>query len=139
MKNKKIILIVAGIVVLAGVFYGGMVYGKSKIPNRVQGGQEKTFGQNGQGGALGMRNGGVFGGMTTGEILSKDLQSITLKLRDGGSKIIFFTDKTAVQKMADGTVSDLAVGKEVTITGTTNPDGSINAQSIQIRPAVSQQ
>ena len=126
--NKKIGLVVVGIVILAGVFYGGMVYGKSQIP--VRGNQ--AFGQNGAVGARGARNGGGFGGFTTGEIISKDDKSITVKLPNGGSKIVFFTDKTAITKNTTGSLADLTVNENVVVSGSANADGSISAQSIQL-------
>jgi Domain of unknown function (DUF5666) len=144
MKNKKIGLIVVGVIVLAGVFYGGMTYGKSQIPARGQGNQ--VFNQNGAMGARGTRGGGGLGGFTGGEIISKDDKSITVKLMNGdptsttanasGSKIIFLDGSTTVTKTATGTVGDLAVGTQVSVTGTPNSDGSITAKSIQIRPQV---
>ncbi|MFZ2205023.1 MAG: hypothetical protein WAV23_00315 [Minisyncoccia bacterium] len=137
-ENKKNVMIVVGIIVLVGVFYVGMSYGKSKIPSRGQGGQgAQIFGQNGRSAAGGVRGGGSFGSMTAGEILSKDAQSMTVKLRDGSSKIVFYTDKISVEKNVSGTSSDLVVGKQISVTGTTNSDGSITAQSVQIRPAMS--
>lgn len=132
-ENKKIGLVIVGIIVLVGLFYIGMVYGKSQVATKVQTGQgSQTFGQNGRG-AGGMRNGG-FGGLTSGEIIAKDAQSITIKMRDGSSKIVFYTNKITVEKNVSGTSSDLVVGKQVSVTGTANLDGSETAQSIQIRP-----
>ena len=132
-KNKKIVGLVILVVVIAfASFFVGYKCASSKKPSFSQ----STFGQHGMNGNNpGMKGNGGFGGLTVGEILSKDAQSITLKLRDGGSRIIFFTDKVVVQKMTDGSVADLVVGKQISVTGTTNPDGSINAQSVQIRPS----
>ena len=124
MQNKKIII---GFVVLALVsFYAGMRYGGNNVRAAITSRSQNNSG--------GMRN---RGGFTSGEILSMDAQSFTIKLNTG-SKIVFYTDQTAISKMVDGTLADLAVGKQVSIMGTPNPDGSLNADSVQLRntPAV---
>lgn len=136
-KNKMVSIMAIVIIVVAGVFfYGGMKYTQAKSKNAQMG--VNTFGQNRAGGNMrpGMiRGGGIGGGFVTGEILSKDATSMTIKLQDGGSKIVFFTSGSQVMKSVAGTVDDVVVGKTVMINGKANPDGSVNAEQIQIRTA----
>ena len=76
------------------------------------------------------------GNFISGSIISEDSTSITLQLAgNAGSKIIFYSGYNSNWKMASGTASDLSTGTNVSVTGTTNSDGSVTAQSIQIRPA----
>ena len=77
--------------------------------------------------------GGANSGMAVGETIAKDDKSITLKLRDGGSKIVFYSASTQWQKMAEASQYDFAVGKQVIASGTANSDGSVTAQMIQLR------
>lgn len=149
---KKTLPLIIGIafVVGAGGFFGGVQYQKSKspvLPGRggLSGFQQMTeaereqaraqFGGAGSG-LGGVRNGGRAGGAgaVAGEILSKDEKSITLKLPDGGSKIIFFSESADIGKFTSGSGEDLMVGETVMVNGTANTDGSITAQNIQIRP-----
>jgi len=134
--NKKIIWLAVAFVVVAVIsFYAGGKLTGAKKPTGMQNGFEQ--GGTGFGGQSGIKKGvGLTSGLTSGSILSMDAQSITIKLRDGGSKIVFYTDKTSVAKSTSGTIKDLAVGTEVSVTGKSNTDGSMNADSVQIRPAV---
>ena len=131
--NKKIVWIVVGIIVLVGVFYGGMTYGGNNVRAAITSrglGQNSTFA-----GTRGARGAGAFGGATTGQILSKDATSITVGLTAGGSKIIFLDNSTPITKQTSGTMADLTVGTQVSVMGSANADGSLTAQTVQIRPA----
>ncbi len=148
--NKLIVSVIAvAVIVGGGAFFGGMKYAESKSrggqfsrvdlsnlspEERQQRLQELGANASRQfrvfNGQSGQRGGG---GFVAGEILSKDDKSVTIKLPDGGSKIVFFSDSTEIAKFVNGTVSDLEVGKTVTANGTANSDGSITAQNIQLR------
>lgn len=140
-KNILPIIILAIIVVGAGSFYGGLQYGRSKgsaggglanlsAEQRQARFQQMAGGAN-SGGQRATRNGG---GLAMGEIISKDANSITVKLNDGGSKIAFIATSTQVMKFSAGSLDDLVVGENVSVNGTANQDGSLTAQSIQLRP-----
>jgi len=134
--------IVIIILVGAGAFYGGMTYGKKMAVAATTAGANAT-GTTGAGGSTGQggrRGGGGFGGRNAGnfvmgQILSKDATTITVSTMGGGSKIIFYSTSTPVRKMVEGTPADLMVGTNIVVTGSANSDGSVNADSIQLRPA----
>ncbi|MCX6760009.1 MAG: hypothetical protein NTW46_01550 [Candidatus Nealsonbacteria bacterium] len=131
MKNNIIILLIAVIAIGGLAFFGGLKYGQANISKSFQGQNNRQFGAQGQNTT---RNGSQQGGFTNGEIISKDDKSITVKMRDGGSKIIFYSPNTEIGKFVSGTAGDINTGENIMVTGTANPDGSITAQSIQIRP-----
>lgn len=119
-------------VVIGGVaFYGGMKYAGAKSGN-IQANTADTFGQ----GRGNQGLGGVNGRFTAGQIIAKDTQSITIKMRDGSTKIVLFGGSTEISKFAAGTSNDLSVGQNVSIQGSANQDGSVTASTIQVRPAI---
>jgi hypothetical protein len=128
-EKKMITLLVIIAVIVGGLgFFAGSVYAKHNTVSTATAG---NFGGQFRTGGRGLGAGGFSGG----EVVSKDATSITVKARDGSSKIIFFTTNTPVMKMVAGQDSDIVVGQNITVMGTPNPDGSISASSIQIRPA----
>ncbi len=129
MKKYTLTIIVA-LFVGVGAFYGGTMYGKTATGTQggVQGFQRGAGRNGGFGGA------NANGGFAVGQIISKDNQSITLQLVNNSStKIIFFSASTPIMKTVSGTVSDLQTGTNVSVMGTANSDGSITAESIQLR------
>jgi hypothetical protein len=131
MKKSQLITIsvIVLLVVAGGSFYAGSLYGKSQ--SKVSAYGSGTFQTRIN---RGSSNGSNF---ISGSIIAKDSSSITLQLSgNSGSKIIFYSDTTQIGKMASGTADDLAAGTNVSVTGTTNSDGSVTAQTVQIRPAV---
>lgn len=140
MYMKKILaLTIVGIIVVGGVsFYGGMQYQISKVQSNVsQMRSQFSRGVNGTfaGGGGGTRNAGMQrgGGMISGEVISKDDSSVTVKLSDGGSKNIFFSSSTKILKSSEGTLGDIGIGKQIFGQGTVNTDGSVTAETIQLR------
>jgi hypothetical protein len=84
----------------------------------------------------GMMRGG-FGGngsILSGTVASEDSGSITLNTRDGSSHVVLLTPATTVSKSVEGTLTDIATGASVIISGTQNSDGSVSATNIQLRP-----
>jgi hypothetical protein len=144
MKKMLPIFIAIVIILGGGSFYGGMKYAESKKPAGARNGfanfgnltpdQQQRFQQMGGAGRAGAGSGGA--NFTSGEIISADDKSVTVKLPDGGSKIIFFSDSTKITKSAEGSAADLTVGETITANGTANQDGSITAETIQLRPPV---
>lgn len=157
--NKLITTIIAvAVIVGGGAFYGGMKYTESKSPRsefssadfqslspeeRQQRFQELganvsgAFGDRDHEGEDGFRRERFGSGESgsrplSGEILSQTEDSLTIKLSDGSTKIIFVSDSTEITKSVDGALDDLTEGEQIFVGGTENPDGSYTAQTIQL-------
>jgi len=133
MKKFLPLILIVIIGVGVGAFYGGMKYSENKaLSDRQQ--RMQQFGANFGGFRLGSGSGQRGGsGFIAGEIIAKDDKSVTVKLQNGGSKIVFLSDSTEITKSAAGALSDLEIGKNIIVNGTANSDGSITAQTIQLR------
>jgi hypothetical protein len=129
-KNQNLLIVIVALIVFAGVsFFAGTKYQQSKTP---------TFGNFNRGGAqqagAGNRQAGMRGGQILGDIISADANSVTVKLADGSSKIIFVSGTTNINQATTASLADLKVGTKVAAFGQTNTDGSVSAQNIQINP-----
>ena len=149
-KMNKIVPVIAALIIVGGgAFVGGTKYGQSK--NKIGfGGQgnfqnltaeerQQRMQQFSVAGGAGRRMGngqGAGANFISGEVLSKDDKSVTVKLIDGGSKILFLSPSTTVMKTAPGSITDLQIGQTISDNGSSNPDGSLTAQSLQLRPQV---
>jgi len=126
------------VVVLAAGGVAAWQFSKSKSSTSQAsarlGGANYAAGQTGSGqrGARGANS--SFGG-ASGKVLSKDSNSLTIQLSNGGSAIVFYSGTTRVSNNVDAQASDLAVGQTISARGTKGSDGTISASSIQIRPA----
>lgn len=131
MKNNVLIFAVILVIVAAGSFFAGTKYQQS---------QRGSFNFTQNGGTRGrFGTGNITGGNNNsrairGEILNTDDSSITVKLADGSSKIVLYSDKSTINKAQVGTKADLKAGEQVMVFGTNNSDGSVTAQNIQINP-----
>ena len=130
-KKHLTIWIITTIVLVIVSFYVGDKHGQSSLKN--------SFAS--RGAAIGMSAGGAArgrfaagGGAVTGSVIAEDATSMTVKTRDGSSKIVLYSGSTQIAKSTAGAISDVAVGSNVSVIGTQNTDGSVTAQNIQIRP-----
>lgn len=152
---KKIIPIIVAVAVIigGGAFYGGIKYAQSgssrsefsraDFQNLSSEERQQRFSATG-GRASGDHEGGSFRGgfgsgsggtrPLTGEIITQNEDSFTIKLSDGSTKIVFVSDSTQITKSVDGAVDDLTEGKQIFVSGSENPDGSYTAQTIQLTP-----
>lgn len=132
--------IVSAIVLLAvgGIsFYVGYAYSENKnsLANfQANMGENFKMRVSGQNLPEGARSGSrmMLSGGVAGEITAVDNQSITVKLSDGSSKIVFYSDSTAISKQAEGSKDDLTIGVQIMISGQQNTDGSYAASAIRI-------
>jgi hypothetical protein len=140
MKKNQYILLVT-ILLIAGLsFFAGTRYQLSKGNGRslqaVSGrgtlsGQSANQKTQSSGGSR-MQNGLANGGLVSGEIISKDGQSLTVKSNDGSTKIVIIADSTVYKKSSDASVQDLNIGEIVTIISSSNTDGSLTAKTVTL-------
>jgi hypothetical protein len=139
MNTKSLIVtVVVVIVVGVGAFFGGIQVGKAKAPSTATtptAAGTRAAGT-GRGGAAGTRGaGGAFGGGVTGQIISMDATSITVKTQAGSTEIVYFSGKTPITKEDTASSSDLATGDNVVVRGTTS-SGTVTATNISIVPTL---
>lgn len=128
MKNIYIIFALLLIVIGGGAFFAGMKYQQSQVSARGQYGQLGS--QRGQRQFTGRGNGIP----VVGQIVNQDANSMTIKTQDGSSKIVLFSDNTTISKTDTASKSAIKTGDNIAVFGTSNSDGSVTAQNIQLNP-----
>jgi len=130
--NKKSTQIIIAVVILIVGFGAGLAYGKNSAaaPAATRSG---FTGSTGARGAFAGRGGA---GGVIGTVAAKDANTISIQLiaTSSGSQIVLYSPSTAITKTISGTIDDVSIGSSVIVQGTPNPDGSVSANSIQIRP-----
>jgi len=130
-QNTVIVTIILVAIGISGGFFGGMKYDQyQRTQGRTNGSRQFPGGINNE--QIQNRNG--LGRPVTGDVISKDDKSITVKTQDGGSKIVILSNTTTYSKTSEGSIEDVVIGSQVGIFGTENSDKSLTAQNIQLNP-----
>ena len=117
--DKKMLVIVITLIIIAGgAFYVGAKYEKNKLSK------------------LGLMKNNkseicLLPGVVEGEIISKNDNMWRIKIADGSTQEVFISASTKMSKKSTGTLTDLALGQQVSINGIKNVDGSFLAQTIK--------
>lgn len=132
MKNKWLLIVLVGLGMGVIGFFAGQKFASARrasLMNNFRGqlGQGGNFanslrGENGQSGVR----------PVNGEIIDRNDKSITVKLKDNSSKIVFLSDKTEISQASEAAKTDLTVGSRVLVIGQSNTDGSVTADNIQL-------
>jgi Domain of unknown function (DUF5666) len=137
---KKILLIIAGIALLAIAAGAGFEYGKTYQGNQasqIRNQFLRSRGINpssGSGGAQAAGLGGGFGGGTFGQLKSVNGNTLTVTTQNG-DVTVDLTANTQIEKTTAGTPADLQAGQQLVIRGQRDSSGTVTAESVQITTA----
>jgi hypothetical protein len=135
-----VLAVVLVLVIAAGSFYGGMLFGKSQAAGATA--QRAAFaagslppgaqaiGGEGQAGARSNRA----GNMVMGTIKEIGDGSLILTDANGKDTPVKVTDTTLIEKNASVKLADLAPGETLMVSGSAAADGTITARSLQVAP-----
>jgi hypothetical protein len=126
--NKLIVVAVATAVIVGGAaFGGGYAVAKKSAPALAGRGMMARDGQAG-GQQKAQR---AASNMANGEVLTVEEGSLTIKLADGGSRIVLLGKDAVVSYCAEAELSTVQPGTSLLATGEANADGSLTARFIQ--------
>jgi hypothetical protein len=140
---RRPVQIIVGVVVALALFGGGYAFGSSQTPSATT---AATTGSTGPTTGRGMGGGGgaAARGLTNGQILAVNSDSITVTVRSGGANGASPTTSTQLVLVGSGTrvvrtvetdvkLTDLKVGDTVTVAGTPDTStGTVSAQTIVV-------
>lgn len=137
--STKVIIGVLYAVVLAAGFFGGVMYQKHKTPVSAAAARGSYAAGAGTAAAGGARRGGAAGGFAgagvTGQIVSMDSSSITVKTANGSTEIVYYSSTTPITKQAAASASDLTTGANVVVRGSSS-NGTVTATNISVVPTL---
>lgn len=146
MKRKTLFIWLAVVIVLGGAiggaFAGGMAIGNSQgqeeadqeLQSQLESLQSRFEARGIPEGASRSGFGGLPGrGGTPGIVDKVEGNIITLNTTEGIVRVII-VDDTSIQKMGEGSLSDILPGQSITVSGERQEDGSIEATSILVTP-----
>jgi len=133
MKNKKnLLLAVVVVAALAASFWLGRLsgYGNANmaLANRRQVGPMTT------GQRQGLTNGQNIQNRTVGQIDKINDKQLTIKLMDGGSRLLMLPSEAVITRMASATATDLVVGQNIMASGA-EENGMIVVKTLQVSPS----
>jgi|SRR5579885_3004045 len=130
--NNKILVVIIVIIVAAGGFFAGMQYQKMQRQSFMGGKGGAVFQQRFGGAGFGGQNANIQA--VRGQILNAGNGTMTIKMNDGSTKLVVLSGSTKITKAATASQSDLKTGQTVMVVGSSNSDGSVTAQSVQLNP-----
>ena len=138
MKTNKILVpvLLTALLGFGGGFFAGTKYQEShpSRPTNFQGIRGQFTGRTLQGSGNPNPNFRQNARPINGEITALDDKSLTVKLPDGSSKLVLFSDSTSIDQMTKAAKTDLTIGSTVFASGQENSDGSLTATRIELNP-----
>jgi hypothetical protein len=138
---RRPVQIIVGVVVALALFGGGYAFGSSQAPSATT---AATTGSSGPTTSRGNGGGAAARGLTNGQILAVNSDSITVTVRSGGANGASPTTSTQLVLVGSGTrvvrtvetdvkLTDLKVGDTVTVAGTPDTStGTVSASTIVV-------
>lgn len=133
---KKILLVIAGIALLAVAAGAGFQYGKmyqSNQANQIRSQFLRSRGINSENGTRGAGGGGFggFGGGVFGQLKSVNGNTLTVTTQNG-DETVDLTTNTQIEKTTTGTTADLKAGEQLIVRGQRDSSNTVTAETIQI-------